>query len=115
MRLAVVGSRTINKIDFESYINFIPSLIVSGGANGVDTISEKWANSKGIKTLIFKPEYKRYKKAAPLVRNKQIVESCDVLFAFWDGKSKGTMNAVHYAKELGKDVKIFTSPSPTTT
>jgi len=107
MKLAVIGSRSLSEINFEKYIEITPSVLISGGALGVDTAAEQWAASKGIATIIFKPEYERYKRAAPLIRNKKIVESCEMLFAFWDGKSKGTLHAVNYARSLGKNVKIF--------
>ena len=47
-----------------------------------------------------------YDKAAPLERNKLIVEECDCVLAFWDGKSRGTKFTLDYAKRLGKLTKI---------
>ena len=113
MKLAVIGSRSLSEINFEKYIEITPSVLISGGALGVDSAAERWAANNGIATIIFKPEYERYKRAAPLVRNKKIVESCEMLFAFWDGKSKGTIHTVNYAKRLGKNVKIFELPLAT--
>jgi len=107
MKLAIVGSRKITEVNIGKYIKIMPSLIISGGAAGVDTAAELWAESKGIATEIIKPEYGRYKKAAPLIRNRAIVEMCDLLIAFWDGESKGTIHAINYAKKLGKCVEVF--------
>jgi hypothetical protein len=35
------------------------------------------------------------------MRNHEMVEFCDYLIAFWDGKSKGTLDSISYAKEIG--------------
>lgn len=34
------------------------------------------------------------------MRNHEMVEFCDYLIAFWDGKSKGTLDAITYAKQI---------------
>jgi predicted Rossmann fold nucleotide-binding protein DprA/Smf involved in DNA uptake len=107
MNLAIIGSRTIAEINFENYIATMPTAVVSGAAVGIDTAAEQWAASKGIATKIFKPDYAKYGRIATFIRNQEIVKNCDALFAFWDGKSKGTLHAVNYAKKLGKEVKIF--------
>jgi predicted Rossmann fold nucleotide-binding protein DprA/Smf involved in DNA uptake len=109
MRVAIVGSRSIKNIDIDRYIDFTPELIVSGGARGVDSIAEAWAKAKGIKTLIFHPDYAMFGKAAPLKRNVKIVANADMVLAFWDGKSKGTKYTVELARRAGKTVKIVKS------
>lgn len=107
MRTAIIGSRGINNIDLSNYIKEIPSLVVSGGARGVDRLAETWAKNKGIKVQVFKPEYARYGKGAPLRRNATIVDNSDVVYAFWDGISKGTQNTIDYARKVGKRVIVF--------
>jgi len=106
MKLAIIGSRTVGKIDFDQFITTLPDCVVSGGAKGVDTLAERWAEAKGVKTLIFKPDYDVYGRTAPLVRNRKIVEACDCLLAFWDGKSKGTKYTADYARLQGKPVQV---------
>ena len=59
-----------------------------------------------IPLIEFKPDYIKYGQRAPLVRNRWIVEGADQVLAFWDGKSRGTMHTVEYAKKLGKPVRI---------
>ena len=58
------------------------------------------------KTTVFLPEYERYGRAAPIVRNKQIVDYADKIVAFWDGSSKGTLSVIRYAQKLGKECVI---------
>ena len=59
-----------------------------------------------LKLIEFLPEYDKYGRQAPLIRNKLIVENCDCLIAFWDGVSRGTKYTIDYATKMGKPVKI---------
>ena len=52
------------------------------------------------------PDYDKYGKAAPLVRDRLIVDNSDCVLAFWDGKSRGTKYTLDYAREQGKPIKI---------
>ena len=42
-----------------------------------------------IKLTEFFPQYKIYGKAAPIIRNKEIVDYADKVIVFWNGESKG--------------------------
>lgn len=106
MRLAIVGSRNCPRIDLSLYLDCQPDVIVSGGARGVDTYAREYAMEHHIPLIEFKPDYIKYGQRAPLVRNRWIVEGADKVLAFWDGKSRGTMHTVEYAKKLGKPVRI---------
>lgn len=108
MKLLVVGSRSIKDFDFSPYITKDVSLIISGGANGIDTLAEQYADEHNISKLILRPKYERYGKVAPLKRNEEMVNICDRILVIWDGKSKGTLYTVNYAKKLEKDIQIIT-------
>ena len=107
MKLAIIGSRTCPPIDIAAHLKYIPDTIVSGGAIGADTYAKEFAIKHNLKLIEFLPDYEKYGRKAPLVRNKLIVEECDCLIAFWDGKSRGTKFTLDYAKELGKPTKII--------
>lgn len=81
--------------------------IVSGGARGADTLAEKFANEFGLKKMIFKPDWNMYGKSAGFIRNRKIVENCDVLFAFQVNKSRGTQHSIDLARELKKEVYVY--------
>ena len=66
----------------------------------------KFAQKHNLKLIEFLPEYDKYGKGAPLVRNKLIVDNCDCVLAFWDGTSRGTKYTLDYAEKLGKPIKI---------
>lgn len=113
MKLAIIGSRTIidkEKIFLELeeiYKTKKIDLVVSGGAKGPDSIGEYWAKEKGIPVKVFLPDWVNLGKSAGMIRNKDIIQECDMVIAFWDGKSKGTLNAIEIAKKMNKKVKIL--------
>lgn len=110
-KIAVVGSRDfVNSDLIDLYISKLNKdvTIISGGARGVDLDAELAAQYHGLKTVIFYPDYKKYPgKRAPIERNKLIVNECDELVAFWDGKSKGTKSAIDMALKQKKPVTII--------
>ena len=106
MKLAIIGSRSCPPIEIEAYLKYIPDTIVSGGAKGADTYAREFAQKHNLQLIEFLPDYEKYGRGAPLVRNKLIVEECDCLIAFWDGKSRGTKFTIDFAKQQGKPIKI---------
>ena len=106
MKIAIVGSRKINVTDIERYVSDCEE-IVSGGARGVDTCAAEYAKNNGIKLTVFIPQYERYGRAAPIVRNKEIVDYADKIIAFWDGKSKGTLSVIKYAEKVKKECEVI--------
>lgn len=106
MKVAVIGSRSIVKVDLSKYLLGVDE-IVSGGAKGVDSCASAYAKLNGLKLTLFLPDYKTYKKGAPIVRNKKIVDYADKVFAFWDGESKGTLSVINYAKKICKPCEII--------
>ena len=106
MKVAVVGSRSIFTVEIGMYISHGDE-IVSGGADGVDTCAAEFAKKNGLKLTVFLPQYERYGRTAPIVRNKKIVDYADKIIAFWDGKSKGTLSVIKYAEKTGKQCEII--------
>ncbi len=107
MKVAIIGSRNLTNVEISKYIPENVTEIISGGARGIDTLAEGWADKNGISKIIIKPEYERYKRGAPLKRNEKIVELADVIIALWDGKSRGAKFTIDYAKKLKKEVKVY--------
>ncbi len=116
MRVAIVGSRNIeyDKMTEKAYellCRYIPvnaTEIVSGGAVGIDTLAEIYAKNNNLPTKIFKPDYARYGKRAPLVRNDEIVAYAQYVLAIWDGTSHGTAHTVATCIKEGVPVKVVT-------
>ena len=107
MKLAVIGSRNLTNIELERYVTGETDEIVSGGAVGVDSCAAQYAKRRGLKLTEFLPEYERYGRAAPIVRNKEIVNYADKILVFWNGTSKGTLSVIKYAQKTGKPCEII--------
>jgi hypothetical protein len=105
MKVAVIGSREL-KVDLDKYLPEGITLVVSGGARGIDSLAEGYAERHGIKKLIFLPDYGRYGRQAPLLRNELIVDAADIVYAFWDGVSRGTKYTIDYARAKGKETVV---------
>ncbi|MBS1589536.1 MAG: DUF2493 domain-containing protein [Bacteroidetes bacterium] len=113
MKLAIAGSRSFN--DFELLENKVDELrkeyaissLISGGAKGADLLAEQYAakHHLGIERIL--PDWKMHSRGAGHRRNEIIVQKCDMLIAFWDGKSKGTKHIIEYAKKQNKQAYIF--------
>lgn len=106
MRVAIIGSRNCPPIDIAFYLPEKPELIVSGGARGADTYAREYALKNDIPLFEFLPEYEKYGRKAPLLRNILIVDNCDFLLAFWDRMSRGTKFTLDYASKCGVPYRI---------
>jgi predicted Rossmann fold nucleotide-binding protein DprA/Smf involved in DNA uptake len=113
MKLAIIGSRTLNQQQVIRVIEQVVTksktpvtTIVTGGANGVDSIAEYYARTHNIKVEIYYPVYQKYGKRAPLIRNNEIVKKCDGVLAIWDGESNGTAYTIRKAKKEHKKVMV---------
>lgn len=112
-KIAVVGSRSFdNYLLLRNYLlnYFHPFILISGGAQGADSLAESFADNKHLKKNIYRAEWDKYGKSAGPIRNKKMVEDADIIVAFWDGESKGTKMTIDYAKEKGKPVYVVMYP-----
>lgn len=86
--------------------------IISGGARGADSLGEQLADSYGLKLTVFPAQWDTYGKAAGMIRNKEMADYAAkdsdkaILFAFWDGQSRGTKGMIDIAKRCGMEVIV---------
>ena len=90
VRIAVIGSRSLSVDDLGLYIPAETTHIISGGARGIDTCARKYARLKGILYSEYLPDYQKFGRIAPIIRNDKIIDNSDIVIIFWDGKSRGT-------------------------
>ena len=113
MRVAIVGSRHFAPLDRVSdYVDGLPAKasIVTGSASGVDAAATKAARARGLGVQVLSMSFEEVKdSAAAEGRRNRLVDSCDVLVAFWDGASPGTRATIERALDAGKEVHVFTS------
>jgi hypothetical protein len=107
-KIAIVGSRNIT--DYEIIKTFVLSYIdvnniewvCSGGARGVDSLAEQFADEFNIPKKIFLADWDQFGKQAGFLRNFDIITNSDIVFAIWDGVSKGTQHSMSIAKKQNK-------------
>lgn len=97
-------------------VEYIPPKveIVSGGAKGADWEGECYALANDLPCVIFNADWNKHGKAAGPIRNRQMAEYASsggedcrgVLFAFWDGESRGTKNMIETAEKYGLEVHV---------
>lgn len=110
MKIAIVGSRDYPSLDdVRRYVQSLPlvTIIVSGGAIGVDSVAEEVAKARGMEVEIFYPDWKKHGRSAGFIRNEQIVKAADKVVCFWYNKSKGTAHDIKLARRYGKELEIF--------
>jgi hypothetical protein len=82
--------------------------IISGGAKGVDTYAQDYAEYIGCKMIIFYPNPIEESPKKYFSRNLKIAQECDILIAFNKNNSpSGTLNTINQAKILRKKVVLI--------
>lgn len=82
----------------------LPSLIISGGAPGADSLAEYWARKNGIHAAVVMPIWSKYgNKAGPLRNAAMLRLKPDRVIAFPGGR--GTENCIRQAEEAGIPVE----------
>ncbi|WP_111709093.1 DUF2493 domain-containing protein [Lutibacter citreus] len=113
MKLIIAGGRTFN--DYKKLCAECDNIlqdqnnveIVSGAYyKGADKLGEQYAKERGYIVTKFPADWKRFGKAAGPKRNEQMANYADALIAFWDGKSRGTMNMIDLSEQFGLFLKI---------
>lgn len=113
-KIAVIGSRegiseSVVRGICDKYI-MKNDILISGGAVGVDSFAEKWANDNKIECVIYKPNFEKgFDYFAYFERNRKIVDESDIIVAVWNGTSRGTDYTIHYAKK--QDKKVIVEPT----
>lgn len=97
---AVINKMIVNKKKTHNIV------IVSGGAQGPDTLGRAYAIKNGYRVELCEADWDRLGKSAGYRRNEQMRDISDALLAFWDGKSKGTRHMIESMLAVGKPVRI---------
>lgn len=79
------------------------AVIVSGGAEGVDTWAAVAALAVGLEVVEHYPEPGK----SPLERNTVIVADCDILRAFPNARSRGTWDTINKARAAGIPCRVI--------
>lgn len=111
MKVAIVGSRRFSETErVAEYVSSLPprASVITGSASGVDAAATKAARAKGIPVQVMPASFDELSDATrSAARNQRLIDACDVLVAFWDGRSEGTRSTVERALDSGKEVHVF--------
>lgn len=107
MKVAIVGSRDYPHMEkVRAYVTSLArwdsaTVIVSGGARGVDQVAETSARANGLAVESFPADWSTG-RGAGMDRNTKIVDAADRVVAFWDEQSRGTHDTITKALKAGK-------------
>lgn len=109
-RVIIAGKRSFNDYDTLRDVcdNILADkcrshtvVVISGGADGADSLGERYAQERGYDLQRFPADWQQYGRAAGPIRNRQMADNADALIAFWDGESRGTKNMIETARKVG--------------
>ena len=123
MKVCILCSRSIDKAEvvFPAIDRFIKEhgtgtlTFLLGSAKGVDPLTKKYAEARGIDVVEFLP----YHLIDPTVdfnskyfflRTKQMIDNADRVLAIWDTKSKGTEYGIKYSQKKNLPVMVVKCP-----
>ena len=103
----ICGSKSIKDVNIRRFVRPTScSAIVCSGINGVDNASERFAKKYKLEFIAFLSNAKVFKDKADLMRDRDMVDFCDVCIAFWDGESDDIADIVQYAIERKRQVIV---------
>ena len=84
------------------------NVIVTGGAQGVDTYAEEFSRVHGFSIIVHRPNMLESSPERYYSRNAKIVNDSDIIIAFdkKEGRS-GTKNTISLARKAGKKVILI--------
>jgi hypothetical protein len=81
--------------------------VIHGGAQGVDQLCGKAAGLLGLAVTVFPADWEAHGKRAGVLRNLQMLDQWpDVVLAWWDGVSRGTLHTIVQAQKRKIPVEI---------
>ena len=113
MKLGIVGTRTFD--DFPKFVSnvdlFYKSEIHTGDAKGTDAMAREYAMVNEIPLTVHYADWDRYNRGAGPIRNIQLINSVDMILAFWDNKSPGTKQVIEYCFKHHKPFMVVSIKS----
>ncbi len=107
--IGIVGSRHFpGQALVKSFVTSLPrdTCMVSGGAQGVDSWAIAAARSLAMPTVVIQADWAQHGRRAGPLRNAELVKRVEEIVAFWDGRSRGSLNTVMLALQAGLPVRV---------
>lgn len=120
IRILVTGSRKhpeswipqINSTMNSAYIEYIsagyPVMFIFGDATGVDAAAKDFCLDAKVPYSVYEAHWSLYDKSAGPIRNQQMIDTKpQLVLAFWDGESKGTLDTITRALAKGLNTHVI--------
>lgn len=109
--ISISGSRYYNNYEYIKNVlttyNLNNKIINIGDAKGVDALVVKYCKENNIKYNIFYANWNKYGLKAGPIRNEELIKNTELLIAFPEKTSKGTISAINIAKKFNIKVDIY--------
>lgn len=117
-RVIVAGGRDFDNYEYlsqqldvlfwnSSFFDARQIKIISGMAEGADTLAVRYADEHRLTKILFPANWKSHRRFAGFLRNEDMLSIATHLVAFWDGKSSGTKHMIEIAQAKGISVWVF--------
>ena len=118
MKLAIVGTRhtpdprLAAAVVEAAIVGFRPEVVISGGADGIDSLAAESAVAHGIAFEEYLPRYPRWEPEGYKARNQRIAQDCDVLVCIRSRTAKtfGSSWTANEADRIGRTVYRWEMP-----
>jgi hypothetical protein len=113
LKVIVAGGRDFNDYHLlEEKLNNLFSktanvLIISGMANGTDSLAVKYAEENKLRVSEFPAKWAKHGKASGFRRNVEMARFADACVCFWNGKSAGTKHMIDTAKRMNLKLRVI--------
>jgi hypothetical protein len=111
MKVIIAGTRTFENFELleqvcNSLLAGIPSVeIVTGDGRGADKCGNRYAIKNGFPLTLYPADWNKFGRSAGPKRNLQMGEVAQMLIAFWDGESPGTLDMITVA--TGRKLTVY--------
>lgn len=115
MRVLICGSRawTDEQAVWDRLDALAPDEVIHGGARGADTMADRWASERGVRSHPFYADWASDGKRAGILRNLAMLdEEPDLVIAFQLAGSRGTQHTIDEARRRDIPVEVFSQPQP---
>ena len=118
MKVIICGGRNFTDYQYlNAYVKMVPPWIeitevVSGHADGADTLGEQWATKNNIPLKIFPADWERLGRRAGPIRNIEMSKYAEGCIAFWNGTSTGTKHMIDTAIKAGMWTYVIRTDIP---
>jgi hypothetical protein len=118
VKVIICGGRNFTDYQYlNAYVKMVPPWIeitevVSGHADGADTLGEQWATKNNIPLKIFPADWERLGRRAGPIRNIEMSKYAEGCIAFWNGTSTGTKHMIDTAIKAGMWTYVIRTDIP---